>query len=163
MLKVGGEIADGVLLNYLPASHVPWSVEQVRAAGDATIYAYIHAAVTDRDRYADAARKDLFSYAVVNAYGNNFARAGYSDDVEALRAAHAERDRDGALAAIGDAMLDGIQILGDAAHVGTAVREYVDNGVDVPIVFPCPWGEDRAATVRATMSAAIGGEASAPN
>ena len=25
-----GELADGVLLNYLPASHVPWSVERIR-------------------------------------------------------------------------------------------------------------------------------------
>lgn len=158
MLKLAGEIADGVLLNYLPASHVPWSVEQIRAGGDATVYAYIHACVTDRDRYAEAARKDLFSYAVVDAYGDNFARAGFADDVAALRTAHAARDREGALAAIGDAMLDGIQIVGDTAHVREAVQTYVDNGVQVPIAFPCPWGEDRAATVRATMAAAIGYE-----
>ncbi len=158
MLKLAGEIADGVLLNYLPASHVPWSVEQIRAGGDATVYAYIHACVTDRDRYAEAARKDLFSYAVVDAYGDNFARAGFADDVTALRAAHAARDRQGALAAIGDAMLDGIQIVGDTAHVRKAVQTYIDNGVQVPIAFPCPWGEDRSATVRATMAAAIGYE-----
>jgi len=30
MLRMAGEVADGVLLNYLPASHVPWSVERVR-------------------------------------------------------------------------------------------------------------------------------------
>ncbi len=155
MLAVAGEIADGVLLNYLPASHVPWSIEQVRRGGNADIYAYIHCAVTDRDRYADAGRKDLFSYAVVDAYGNNFSRAGFGDDIIALRAAHAERNREGSVAAISDRMLDAIQILGDAAHVRAGVQEYVDNGVTVPIVFPCPWGEDRAATVRATMAAAI--------
>src|SRR5215218_1049915 len=26
MLRLAGELADGVLLNYLPASHIPWSV-----------------------------------------------------------------------------------------------------------------------------------------
>src|SRR4051812_2891272 len=31
MLALAGELADGVLLNYLPASHVAWSVRQVRA------------------------------------------------------------------------------------------------------------------------------------
>ena len=31
MLRLAGELADGVLLNYLPASHVRWSVDQVRA------------------------------------------------------------------------------------------------------------------------------------
>ena len=45
MLALAGEVADGVLLNYLPASHVPWSIEQIRAGGDATVYAYVHAGV----------------------------------------------------------------------------------------------------------------------
>src|SRR5436305_1059858 len=39
MLRLGGELADMVLLNYLPASIVPWCVEQVRAGGDAEIHA----------------------------------------------------------------------------------------------------------------------------
>src|SRR5947208_1923998 len=61
MLRLAGEVADGVLLNYLPASHVPWSVEQVRKGGNATIYAYVHIAVTDRPLGIDYARRDLFS------------------------------------------------------------------------------------------------------
>src|SRR6476661_6787756 len=69
MLRLAGELADGVLLNYIPASHVPWSVEQVRLGGAATIYAYIHAGlVADRGDGIEAARRDLFSYAVVDAY-----------------------------------------------------------------------------------------------
>ena len=88
MLKLAGEIADGVLLNYLPASHVPWSVGHVRAGGPAAVYAYVHVGVTDRDRYAEAARRDLFSYAVVDAYAANFSRAGYEDSVAEVRAHH---------------------------------------------------------------------------
>ena len=75
MLRLAGEIADGVLLNYLPASHVPWSVEQVREGGDATIYAYVHAGVCDRSDGLEPARRDLFSYAVVDAYAAQL-RAG---------------------------------------------------------------------------------------
>src|SRR3954454_4897819 len=84
MLRLAGEIADGVLLNYLPASAVPWCVQQVRKGGDATIYAFVHCGVTERDRYADLARKDLLNYAVVDAYANQFARAGYGDDLAAF-------------------------------------------------------------------------------
>src|SRR4029077_321650 len=47
MLQLAGEVADGVLLNYLPASHVPWSVEHVREGekkradgGRCAIYGY---------------------------------------------------------------------------------------------------------------------------
>lgn len=156
MLRLAGEIADGVLLNYLPASHVPWSVEQVRAGGDAAVFAYVHCAVTDPEQYRDLARRDLFSYAVVDAYARNFARAGYADEVEALRAAHAARDRDAALAAISDRWVDEIQIMGDADHVRAAVEAYRAAGVDVPIVFALPWGEDRRQVVSDTLRAAAG-------
>src|SRR5436189_6421938 len=84
MLRAAGEIADGVLLNYLPASHVPWSVEQVRKGGNATIYAYVHVGVADRADADEPARRDLFSYAVVDAYASNFTRAGYGDAVGAV-------------------------------------------------------------------------------
>jgi probable F420-dependent oxidoreductase len=155
MLKLAGEIADGVLLNYLPATLVPWSVEQVRAGGSARIYAYVHVGVTDRDRYAESARRDLFSYAVVDAYAANFARAGYADAVAEVRAHHEARERDEAIAAVSDAWVDGVQIMGDAAHVGRAVQEYVDAGVETPIVFPLPWGEDRSTVVEQTLTAAL--------
>ena len=78
MLALAGEIADGVLLNYLPASHVPWSIEQVRKGGDAEVYAYVHVGVADREAAVENARKDLFSYAVVDAYARNFERAGFA-------------------------------------------------------------------------------------
>jgi probable F420-dependent oxidoreductase len=153
MLRLGGAIADGVLLNYLPASAVPWCVEQIRKGGDATVYAFVHCGVTDRDRYADLARKDLLNYAVVDAYAKQFTRAGYGDDVAAFRDRWSQRDRDGALAAIGDRWVDEVQIMGDAAHVRAAVDAYADGGVDVPIVFALPWGEDRRATISATLQA----------
>src|SRR4051812_40617254 len=109
MLRLAGAIADGVLLNYLPASLVPWAVERVREGGDAAVYAYVHCGVTDRDRYVDLARKDLLNYAVVDAYANQFAQAGFADDVEAFRAHWKARERDAALEAIGDAWVDEIQ------------------------------------------------------
>jgi len=155
MLALAGEIADGVLLNYLPASLVPWSVEQIRKGGDARVYAYVHVGVTDRDRYAEAARRDLFSYAVVDAYAANFARAGYADAVAEVRAHHDARERDAAIAAVSDAWVDGVQIMGDAPHVQRSVQAYVDAGVETPIVFPLPWAEDRAAVVEHTLTAAL--------
>jgi probable F420-dependent oxidoreductase len=153
MLRLGGELADVVLLNYLPASLVPWCVERVREGGQAQIGAYIHCAVTDRDRYAQAARKDLLNYAVVDAYAAQFARAGFIDEVRHFQSRWATRDRDGALTAISDDWVDAIQIMGDADHVLSAVEAYVDNGVDLPIVFALPWGEDRRVTVSETLRA----------
>ena len=154
MLRLAGEVADGVLLNYLPASHVGWSVKQVRAGGGAEIYAYVHAGVGDREKGIDKARRDLFSYAVVDAYAANFRRAGFGDDVDAIRERHAAGDRDGALAAVSDRMCDAIDVLGDADLVRDAFRAYIAAGVDVPVLMPLPWGGDRRQVITDTMQAA---------
>ena len=162
MLALGGELADGVLLNYLPASHVPWSVEQVREGASRrsdgrtpTVYAYVHAGVTEREHGIDNARKDLFSYAVVDAYAKNFERAGFGDDVAELRERHAAKDRDGAVNAVGDAFVDAIDFLGTADQVRDFAREYAAAGVDVPILMPLPWGPDRRQVIDDTMVAFV--------
>lgn len=159
MLALGGREADAVLLNYLPASHVPWSVDQIRKGGDAQVMAYVHVGVADRSAGLELARRDLFSYATVDSYARNFERAGYGGSVRAVRAAHAARDREGAVAAVSEEMVDGIDVLGDADHVGATVRAYIEGGVDLPIVFPLPWGPDRLQVVQDTLEAAARGVA----
>jgi len=156
MLALAGELADGVLLNYLPASHVPWSVEQVRAGGDATVYAYVHAGVCERHEGVDNARRDLFSYAVVDSYARNFERAGFGDEVVEIRGRFADGDRAGAVAAVSDRMVDAIDVMGDEDTVHATMRAYADAGVDVPVLMPLPWGADRRASAAATIRAAIG-------
>ncbi|HKE72646.1 MAG TPA: LLM class flavin-dependent oxidoreductase, partial [Acidimicrobiales bacterium] len=129
MLALAGELADGVLLNYLPASHVPWSVEQVRKGGNATVYAYVHAGMCAREDGIELARRDLFSYAVVPSYAANFERAGYGDEVAEIVGRHRDGDRAGALAAVSDRMVDGIDVMGDEDTVAATMRAYVDAGV----------------------------------
>lgn len=153
MLRLGGEVADGVLLNYLPSTLVPWSVDQIRKGGDARVYAYVHAGVGDPADGDTAARFDLFSYATVDSYARSFTRAGYGDAVDAVRAAHGRRDRDGALAAVSREMIDGIDFMGTEADVRTFMQAYVDAGVEHPILFPLPWGEDRRTVVDRTLAA----------
>jgi probable F420-dependent oxidoreductase len=156
MLQLAGEVADGVALNYLPASHVAWSVEQVRKGGPADIYAYVHAGVCEREEGIELARRDLFSYAVVDSYARNFERAGFADEVAEIRARHADGDRAGALAAVSDRMVDGIDVMGDADTVRATMQAYVDAGVDVPVLMPLPWGADRRASADLAIRAAVG-------
>src|SRR4051794_4423349 len=155
MLRMAGEVADGVLLNYLPASHVPWSVERVREGGDATVYSYVHVGVCRREDGIDAARRDLWSYAVVDSYARNFERAGFGADVAAIRERQQAGDRDGAIAAVSDEFVDAIDIMGDEARVRAAVQEYVPARLEVPVIMPLPCGADRRAVADATIAAAI--------
>ena len=81
------------------------------------IYAYVHAGVCEREEGIELARRDLFSYAVVDSYARNFERAGFADEVAEIRAHHADGDRAGALAAVSDRMVDAIDVMGDADTV----------------------------------------------
>lgn len=162
MLALGGEVADGVLLNYLPSSHVGWSVEHVRTGAATrsdgvtpTVFAYVHAGVTEREHGEEAARKDLFSYVVVDAYARNFERAGFADDVAEVRARHAAKDREGALAAVSDRFVDAIDFMGTPDEVRDFGQAYVDAGVDVPVLMPLPWGPDRRQVITDTMRAFV--------
>jgi hypothetical protein len=65
------------------------------------------------------------------------------------------RDREGAVAAVSDRMVDAIDFMGDEREVSAFVRAYVDAGVQVPVLMPLPWGPNRQAVTRATMRAAI--------
>ena len=154
MLRLAGEVADGVLLNYIPAAHVPTAIEQVRAGGDATIMGYVHAAVGELERSANSARKDLFNYAMADGYANMFRAAGFGAEVDELRARQAEKDRDGALAAISHEMIQAIDFIGSPDEVTTFVRSYIDAGIEHPVLMPLPWGEDRRAVTEETMAAA---------
>ena len=155
MLRLAGEVADGVLLNYLPASHLAPSIAEVRKGGNAAIYAYVHAAVGDFAERANSARRDLFNYAMADGYAKMFRQAGFADEVDALRERQAAKDRDGALAAISDRMAQAIDFIGSPDEVTAFVRSYIDAGLERPILMPMPWGEDRWQTGKATMQAAI--------
>ncbi len=155
MLKLAGEVADGVLLNYIPANHVGESIRTVRSGGDAKIFAYVHAAVADFEQVSRSARKDLFNYAMADGYANMFRAAGFGAEVEQLRERQSAKDRDGALAAVSDEMVQAIDFIGDEGEVADFVRTYVDAGVEHPVLMPMPWGEDRWAVTARTMQAAM--------
>ena len=153
MLRLAGEVADGVLLNYLPASHVPAAVAEVRAGGDAQIICYVHAAAGDLERSARSAQRDLLNYVMADGYANAFRAAGFGDEVDEARARQSERDREGALAAISTEMIQAIDFIGSPAEIGEFARTYVDAGVEHPVLMPLPWGEDRRAVADETMEA----------
>ena len=127
---------------------------QVRHGGDAKIFAYVHAAVGDIAERGNSARRDLFNYSMADGYAKMFRAAGFADEVEEIRARQAERDRDGAVAAVSERMIQAINFIGQPDQVTEFVRAYVDAGVEHPVLMPMPWGEDRFAVTRAVMEAA---------
>ena len=153
MLRLAGEIADGVLLNYVPASHVRSVVAEVRKGGDAQIICYVHAAAGVLERSARSAQRDLVNYVMADGYANAFRAAGFTAEVDEARARQAERDREGALAAISNEMIQAIDFIGTPDEIGAFARTYVEAGVEYPVLMPLPWGDDRRAVTQETMEA----------
>ena len=102
-----------------------------------------------------SARKDLFNYAMADGYAKMFKEAGFEDEITELREKQINKDREGALSAISDKMIQAIDFIGTAAEVKDFVDSYIKAGVEQPILMPMPWGDNRMAVTKATMEAAI--------
>jgi probable F420-dependent oxidoreductase len=158
MLELAGEIADGVLLNWIPPEAVPASIAHLtagaRRAGrtleDFEIASFVRTCVTDD---AAAARqtlaRDITGYATVDVYAAFFRTAGYAEEVAAVGAAWGAGDRAGAVTRISPRMLEGLGVVGDETFCRARIADFAGAGVTQPVIVPfAPAGADRAALLR---------------
>ncbi len=159
MLRLAGEVGDGVVVNLFPAKALPRMLEEVRAGGrradrDASgleIVCRFQTWVTDDPKGARAlVRRFMTGYFTTSVY-NAFADwCGFADEARAMRDAWAKRDREGAEAAFTDEMIDAITLIGNERHCRERVAEFVDAGLTTPM-FHC-FAPD-AAEARRTLEA----------
>jgi len=158
MCELAGEVADGVLLNWMPPSAVPVSLGHVeagarragRSLADVEVAVYVRTCVTDeREPVREALARDITGYAIVNAYGRFFAECGFAAEVEAVNAAWKAGDRAGAVKGISERVLDGLGAVGPADTCRERLGAFARAGV-VPVVVPFapPGPEARASMLR---------------
>ena len=140
-----GEIADGVLLNWLPPEVVPDSIRHLeigaRRAGRTLdgfeIAAYIRTCVTDD---AEAARqwlaRDITGYATVDSYARFFRASGFAEEIDALQAAWKAGDRGGAVKQISPRVLAGLGVIGTQDACRARIAEFRRAGLTMPVVVP---------------------------
>ena len=153
-VELAGEIADGVLLNWIPPEVVPESVRHLtvgaRRAGRTLdgfeIAAYVRTCVTDDP---DGARqwlaRDITGYATVDAYARFFRASGFAEEIDALRAAWSAGDRAGAVKQISPRVLAGLGVIGTAEQCRARIEEFRGAGLTMPVVVPfapVPQGSD---------------------
>jgi alkanesulfonate monooxygenase SsuD/methylene tetrahydromethanopterin reductase-like flavin-dependent oxidoreductase (luciferase family) len=158
MLRLAGEIADGVLLwlcepNYVRETVIPEVREGRRRAGKDLegfdVVPAVPAAVTeDRGATLDRVRGDLIPYLSLPFYRAMLDRSGFAAEIEGFDAAIQSGDTEGAKAAISESMLASLGGFGSAADVQEAVRRYIEAGATSPGVSPVA-GADADATLRA--------------
>jgi probable F420-dependent oxidoreductase len=135
MLRLAAAEADGAITNWLS----PHDVRKVRAElGSKTeLIARLFVIVSeDADRAREIARRLLAGYLTVPVYAAFHEWLGRGDVLRPMHEAWAAGDRQGAVKAIPDEVVDG-----DAATCRARIREYVANGLDTPVLAPLSGGD----------------------
>jgi probable F420-dependent oxidoreductase len=144
-LELAGEIADGVLLNWIAPERVPDSIAHLEAGArragrtleNFEIAAFIRTCVTDDPAAArQSLARDITGYAIVDSYARFFRRSGFAPEIDALSAAWKAGDRAGAVKQISDRMLDGLGVVGGEDACQARVAEFARAGLTMPVVVP---------------------------
>ncbi len=145
MLELAGEIADGVVLNWIPPEAVPASIAHLEAGARKAgrtlegfeIASFIRTCVTDDVKTARAAlARDITGYAIVDVYASFFRTAGFAGEVDAVNARWQAGDRAGAVGAISPRVLDGLGVVGDEAFCRARIEAFAKAGLTMPVVLP---------------------------
>lgn len=155
MLKLAGEIADGVMLwlcvpDYIRDVVVPNVEEGRKRAGKSMdgfdVVAAVPAAVTDDPGAGrEAARGELLTYFTLPFYRRMIEGSGFGDEIAAFDEAMGAGDADAAKAAISDRFLGELAGIGSADDVKSALGRYRDAGAVSPCVGGIPGAPFEAA------------------
>jgi probable F420-dependent oxidoreductase len=165
MLRLAGEIADGVLMNYSPPDAIPAMAAEIRRGAEQAgrnpaeidVGIYVRMCITpDEDTAVQSFKRELASYAFVDSYNKMFARYGLADEFVEVRRLWNESKRDQAPAAISDRSARKIALFGTAQAGRDFVASFRAAGVTNPVVFPIGPAATHARDYPATMRALAG-------
>jgi probable F420-dependent oxidoreductase len=145
MLRLTGELCDGVCLNMVPESALPQVLGAVRKGAEAAgrdpaqieVVSRLHVVMTDDAAGGRSLIRNVFgAYAATPGYNRAFEWMGFAKEAPAIREAFAKGDRAAVAGAVSDELCDAMAIVGDAATVRARVRAYAEQGIDVCVLNP---------------------------
>jgi probable F420-dependent oxidoreductase len=159
-LRLAGEVADGVLMNWIGPETVPHALAQVQAGAKRAgrsldgfeVGAFIRTCVTDAPEVArQSLARDITGYTTVDAYANYFRASGFAEDIDAVQAAWKTGDRAGAPGKLSPRLLDALGVVGDERYCRERIAEFSRAGLTMPVVVPFAPEQDRQASVLRTV------------
>lgn len=141
MVRLAGEIAEGVVFANVARSHVPRSLEALPAArrNDTTFFVgnMIPVCISD-DRAAamERNRRTLIMYVSLPNYRNAWKEAGYVEEMAALEKAVGEGRSEDLTRLMSDRWLADVTLFGSADEVRAGVEAWYAAGVKTPILVP---------------------------
>jgi alkanesulfonate monooxygenase SsuD/methylene tetrahydromethanopterin reductase-like flavin-dependent oxidoreductase (luciferase family) len=141
MVELSTEIAEGAVWANASRSHMAASLSHIPAekrAGDFFIGDMIPTCIDDNDPAAAAnvSKRTLTSYLMLPNYRNYWKEAGYVEEMEAVEAALARRDRDALPGLMTERWLADSTLHGTRKQVMEGLEEWFAAGVKTPILVP---------------------------
>lgn len=133
MLALAEETADGVALFLTSESGVRYVKE--RAPSCETLARLICFVGDEPAEVRDFARWLLTPYLTVPGYNRFVAAQGFEEEAEAVSTAWGAGDRQGALAAISDELVDALVIAGPAGACKERIASFREAGLDTPVLM----------------------------
>jgi 5,10-methylenetetrahydromethanopterin reductase len=144
MLKLTGRIADGIVLSAgLSTDSVKRSLalcaegaaKEARDPATLRRAGYIFFGTSDNAREAIDAVRGKLAFVMRNKFlAQNIKDSGIPVDQEAVIAAIARRDLTGAAALVPDEAVEAFGIAGDPAHCQRRLRDFIDAGIEEPVL-----------------------------
>lgn len=145
MVELAGEIADGVILNFvsvgdvaLARRHLQAGAERAgRSLDDFEVMVFFRA--TALDDYGEARaryRQELLTYMMAPVYQRLFAQEGHGDACAEVERLWRMGERAQALAAVPDELIRERTLIGSAADIEARLSDYEAAGVRSSMVFP---------------------------
>ncbi|MGH0036957.1 MAG: LLM class flavin-dependent oxidoreductase [Myxococcota bacterium] len=141
MVRLAGEVGDGVVFANVARSHVPETLGALPAAArgrsDFFVGNMIPTCISDDVSAAAAVnRRTLAGYALLPNYRAYWKEAGYVEEMEAVEKALAAGERDRVPGLLSDRWLADTTLFGSAAQVREGVEAWREAGVSTPILVP---------------------------
>lgn len=138
MLRLVGELGDGLIVNFVTPEMLPGMLEHTRAGMRAAgkdpsnldVVCRIIVAVDEDEAVARAMlRRSLTAYLTVPQYNKFFAEIGYAQEAETAMDLWQRGERKKALDSVSDRMVEAIYVFGDAKRCRQRVDEFIRAGV----------------------------------
>ncbi len=160
--KLGGELADGLMLYMCPPERMRKSIDAARNVAqqnnrkpsDLTmtcgVPVFLH---DDLNKAYAAARSGLAFYGALPFYNRIMANSGFAGPAAQIMDAAKKRDNAGMISAVTNDLADSVALVGPASRCIERLAAYREQGCDVPILVPNPIGEDFSTGVRRLLKA----------
>ncbi len=145
MIELAGEVADGVLMNWVSPSYIASAIEQLelgafRAGRDPStvdVACYIRVIVTEDVEFAWLAlRKLIVRYTLMPDYRKFFEQMGHAEDVVKIAKAWESKGRDAAAGSVSESMLRDMAVVGSAEYCRRQVEDFASHGIKMPVIAP---------------------------